>query len=117
MDVEQIRDYCLARKGVTEGFPFGEETLVFKVGGRIFLLLSLDASPPQFNVKCDPLKAVELREKYHFVMPGYHMNKTHWNTVVCEPGATGSLLRQCIDDSYALVAGALPASTRKKLGI
>src|SRR5579859_2350519 len=80
MDIETLRDYCIAKKEVTEGFPFGETTLVFKVKGKMFLLAALDAAVLQFNVKCDPEKAIEWREQYDAVQPGYHMNKKHWNT-------------------------------------
>jgi predicted DNA-binding protein (MmcQ/YjbR family) len=115
MDIEQIRNYCLSKKGVEEGFPFGEDTLVFKVGGKMFMLLSLDENPPRFNVKCEPSKAVELREKYSFIIPGFHMNKAHWNTVICNESAGRQIICSCIDDSYSLVAGALPAATRRRL--
>jgi predicted DNA-binding protein (MmcQ/YjbR family) len=84
MNIEQIREYCLKKKGVTEEFPFDEETLVFKVMGKIFILASLDSIPLQFNLKCDPEKAIELREEYEAVQPGYHMNKRHWNTVIID---------------------------------
>lgn len=84
MNIETLREYCLLKKGVSEGFPFGETTLVFKVMNKIFLLVSLDASPLQFNAKCDPDKAIELREQYDAIKPGYHMNKKHWNTVVID---------------------------------
>ena len=82
MNIEQIREYCLKKKGVTEEFPFDEETLVFKVMGKIFLLASLDSIPLQFNLKCKPEKAIELREEYEAVRPDYHMNKRHWNTII-----------------------------------
>ena len=82
MDIESIRDYCLAKKEVDESFPFGETTLVFKVKGKIFLLAGLDNPVLQFNVKCDPEKAIEWREQFAAVQPGYHMNKKLWNTVI-----------------------------------
>ena len=89
---------------VTEGFPFGEDTLVFKVNGKIFFLAGLDNSPLQFNVKCDPDKAIELREVYpESVLPGYHMNKKHWNTIVVDGRLSANQLKAMIDDSYALV--------------
>lgn len=108
MDIESIRDYCLAKKAVEEGFPFGESTLVFKVKGKIFLLASLDAAVLQFNVKADPEQAIEWREQYAAVQPGYHMNKRHWNTVVVDGSIPARILRQMIDDSYRLVALSLP---------
>ena len=108
MDAESIWTYCLEKKAVTEGFPFGSETLVFKVKEKMFLLLALNAQPLQFNVKCDPDEAVELREQYTAVTPGYHMNKKQWNTVVLDGSISQSLLRKMIDDSYRLVIMSLP---------
>ena len=104
VNIELLREYCLLKLGASEGFPFGEDTLVFKVSGKIFLLASLDAQPLQFNVKCDPLKALELREQYPAIVPGYHMNKKHWNTVIVDGSISTNLLKQMIDDSYLLVA-------------
>ena len=115
MDIESLREYCLKKKGVQEEFPFGESTLVFKVGGRIFLLTGLEESPLQFNVKCDPEKALEWRERYAAVLPGYHMNKQHWNTVVVDGSLSEKLLKEMIDDSYELVLAKIPAEARKKL--
>ncbi|NCD70271.1 MmcQ/YjbR family DNA-binding protein [Mucilaginibacter agri] len=115
MDVEQIRDYCLEKPAVTEGFPFGEETLVFKVAGKIFLLFSLDRGS-QFNVKCDPELAVELREQHPEVQPGYHMNKTHWNTVRTDGSLTRKQLCEMIDHSYELVVKSLPKKVRVEMG-
>jgi len=108
MDVESLREYCLAKKAVEESFPFGETTLVFKVKGKIFLLVSLDSDVLRFNVKCDPEQAIEWREKYPAVQPGYHMNKKLWNTVTVDGSIPARLLRQMIDDSYRLVVGSLP---------
>jgi len=104
MDIESIRDYCLEKEGVEETLPFGPDTLVFKVNGKIFLLMGLDSDPLSFNVKCDPDKALELRETYPCVIPGYHMNKKHWNTVIADGTAPFRLLKEWIDDSYNLVA-------------
>ena len=104
MDIESIRDYILKKPEVTEGFPFGEETLVFKVKEKIFFLTGLDSSPLQFNVKCDPDKAIQLREEYpETVLPGYHMNKKHWNTVVVDGRLSTKQLKDMIDHSYQLV--------------
>ena len=108
MNIEELRDYCIAKPMVEETFPFGEETLVFKVMGKAFLLTSINERPLRFNVKCDPEKAIELREQYSYVLPGYHMNKKHWNTVVCDSGANKKLLKQWIDESYQLVLDKLP---------
>jgi predicted DNA-binding protein (MmcQ/YjbR family) len=104
MDIEQLRDYCLAKPGADESFPFGPDTLVFKINGKIFLLTSLKSKPLQFNVKCDPEKAIELREQYGSVLPGYHMNKKYWNTIVIDGSIPLELLQQFIDDSYRLVS-------------
>ncbi len=104
MNVEDIRAYCLAKKDVTEGFPFGEDTLVFKVNGKIFLLAGLGHSPLQFNVKCDPSRAIQLREEYDAIIPGYHMNKKHWNSVICNNTLGKKLILELIDHSYELVA-------------
>jgi predicted DNA-binding protein (MmcQ/YjbR family) len=103
MNIETIRAYCLEKEDAEESFPFGEETLVFKVCGKIFLLLSLDAMPTQFNVKCDPDEALELREQYDCIVPGYHMNKKHWNTVIVDGSLSASLIKSLIDASYDLI--------------
>jgi predicted DNA-binding protein (MmcQ/YjbR family) len=104
MNIEALREYILQKPLVTEGFPFGEETLVFKVNNKIFLLASLEASPLQFNVKCDPDYAIELREEYpESVLPGYHMNKKHWNTIIVDGQLSKKQLLQFVDDSYKLV--------------
>ena len=115
MNVETLREYCLAKRSVTEGFPFGETVLVFKVMEKIFLLVSLDASPLRFNAKCEPSKAVELREEYGGIQPGYHMNKQHWNTVIVDGTIPGKLLKQMIDDSYDLVVQSLPKKLQEGL--
>ena len=105
MNIETIREYILQKPSVTEGFPFGEDTLVFKVNEKIFLLAGLDSSPLQFNVKCDPDKAIELRDEYpESVLPGYHMNKKHWNTIIVDGRLSAKQLKEMIDDSYTLVA-------------
>jgi predicted DNA-binding protein (MmcQ/YjbR family) len=104
MDLAQFREYCLTKPGATEGTPFGETVLVFKVGGKIFALASLDEVPARVNLKCDPDLALELRDRYEQVRPGYHMNKKHWNTIEIEAGISETELRKMIDHSYALVA-------------
>jgi len=105
MDIEALRAYVLQKPGVTEGFPFGEDTLVFKVKEKIFLLTGLDSSPLQFNVKCDPDKAIELREEFpDSILPGYHMNKKHWNTVIVNGSVPNRLLKELIDHSFDLVS-------------
>ena len=105
MNIEDIRQHCLQKENVTEGFPFGGDTLVFKVNEKLFLLTSLDAEEISFNVKCNPEKAIELREEFpENVLPGYHMNKKHWNTVLPK-NLKQSLVKEMIDDSYGLVCG------------
>ncbi len=104
MNIESIREYALGKPSVTEGFPFGDSVIVYKVNEKMFLLLSLDTQPLQFNVKCDPEKAIELREEYpEVVLPGYHMNKKHWNTIVVNGILNNKQLLQMVDDSYELV--------------
>ena len=115
MNIEQIREYCLKKKGVFEEFPFDEETLVFKVMGKIFLLASLESIPLQINPKCDPEKAIELREEYEAVQPGYHMNKAHWNTIILDGTVPSKKIFEWIDDSYNLVVSGLKKSDLKKL--
>ena len=115
MNIETLREYCLAKKAVTEDFPFGETTLVFRVKEKIFLLVSLDAQPLQFNAKCNPEKAIELREEYDAIKPGYHMNKKHWNTVVIDGSVPTKLLKEMIDDSYELIVQSLPKKLREEL--
>jgi len=115
MNIEQIREYCLKKKGVSEEFPFDEETLVFKVAGKIFLLGSLESIPLQINLKCEPEKAIELREEYETVQPGYHMNKKHWNTIFIDGSVSTLQIFEWIDDSYNLVVAGLKKSERKML--
>lgn len=111
MNIEELRDYCLAKPGVTEGLPFGEDTLVFKIGEKLFLLTSITEST-RFNVKCDPELAAELRERHPEVLPGYHMNKKHWNTVRTDGGLTRKQLCDMIDHSYNLVLKSLPKAVQ-----
>lgn len=106
MDIEQLRNYALSKPDAVEDLPFGPDTLVFKINGKVFLLAGLDNSPLHFNVKCDPDKAIELRENYpDAVLPGYHMNKKHWNTIVVNGQLSNKMLKEFIDDSYTLVKG------------
>jgi len=111
MNIEDFRDYCLRKAGVTEETPFGPETLVLKVGGKIFALTDIDTFG-SINLKCDPERAVELREAHDYVLPGYHMNKKHWNTVLIGTGASVGQLRELIDHSYELVVASLPKAAR-----
>jgi predicted DNA-binding protein (MmcQ/YjbR family) len=114
MDIETFRLYCLAKPGVTEHLPFDDRTLVFKVGGKMFALCDLEEFNSA-NLKCDPERAVELRERYDAVTPGYHMNKTHWNTVKVNGDVKGRMLQELIDHSYELIVSSLPKREREKL--
>ena len=114
MNIEELRDHCLEKPGATEGFPFGEDTLVFKVGGKIFLITGLQEGD-RFNVKCDPELAVELRERYTEVQPGYHMNKKMWNTVFMNGSLTHKQLLEMVDHSYDLVVKSLPKKTQAEI--
>jgi len=104
MNIETVREYCISKKGVTEGFPFGEDTLVFKKNGKIFALANLDGDL-SINLKCDPGYALELREKYPAVTAGYHMNKKHWNTVIIDGSVADKDIFSWIDHSYNLIKG------------
>ncbi len=104
MNIESLRDFCLSKPGAEETLPFGPDTLVFKVIGKAFLLVGLDAEDLRFNVKCDPDKALELRDEYSCVLPGYHMNKKHWNTIMVDGSVSNAMLKEWIDHSYSLVA-------------
>jgi predicted DNA-binding protein (MmcQ/YjbR family) len=105
MNIEELREYCLEKPNSTESFPFDNETLVFKVNNKMFLLASIESQPLQFNVKCNPEQAIELREQYPMaVLPGYHMNKKHWNTIIINGDLSLVQLQQFIDQSYDLVA-------------
>lgn len=111
MNIEEIRDYCLSKPATTEGFPFGEDTLVFKVHDKIYALANLNKSH-SINLKCDPEKAIQLREQYTEIIPGFHMNKKHWNTVNLEGLLSVELIKELIDHSYDLVWGSLPKKLR-----
>ena len=113
--VETLREYCLSKVAAIENTPFGEDVLVFKVAGKIFALAPLDEVPPTANLKCDPDLALELRDRYEQVRPGYHMNKKHWNTVELDSGIPDTELRRMIDHSYELVVKSLPKTARAKL--
>jgi predicted DNA-binding protein (MmcQ/YjbR family) len=113
MDLAEFRDYCLTKPGATEGTPFGPDVLVFKVGGKMFALAALDEVPTTVNLKCDPDLALDLRDRYEQIRPGYHMNKKHWNTVEIENGIPAVELRRMIDHSYELVIKSLPKAARR----
>jgi len=111
MDIEQIQKYCKKKAEVTESFPFDDETLVFKVANKIFCLASL--TPPfSINLKCDHEKAIELRERFEEVIPGYHMNKAHWNTIMLDGTLRNPQIESWIDDSYNLIVNSLPKKKR-----
>jgi len=114
MDIEYYRDYCLAKKGVTEEFPFDQNTLVFKVMGKMFALCDVDLFA-SVNLKCDPEKAAELREKYDGIIPGYHMSKKHWNTVMMDGTVPDNLTKELIDHSYDLVVSGLTKKLKAEL--
>lgn len=114
MNIEELREYCLSKKGVTESFPFDETTLVFKVSGKIFLLTDLEDGF-SINVKCDPELAIELRERYPAVMPGYHMNKASWNTVIIDGSIADHQLYEWIDHSYDEVIKKMTKKQRDSL--
>jgi predicted DNA-binding protein (MmcQ/YjbR family) len=113
VNIESFREYCLSKPAATEATPFGPDDIVFKVGGKIFAIAALMEVPPAVNLKCDPDLALELRDRYEQVRPGYHMNKKHWNTVVLDGVIPDREVREMIDHSYDLVAKSL-ARTRKK---
>ena len=112
MDFETLRDYLLSKPAAEEDFPFDTTTLVLKVSGKMFALLGIDQEPLRINLKCDPLKAELLRERYPAILPGYHMNKRHWNTVVLDGSLGDKMVRELIDESYALVVRGLPKARR-----
>jgi predicted DNA-binding protein (MmcQ/YjbR family) len=114
MSIEELREYCLSKKGVTEDFPFGEDTLVFRVMNKIFLLTGLEGEI-RVNLKCNPVKAVELREQYPAIIPGYHMNKKHWNTIIMDGSLNRDLVLSLVDHSYELVFNSLSKVKKQEL--
>lgn len=118
MNLETYYEYCISKKGVTEHFPFDEDTLVFKVGGKMFALSSLkqwETNTPSVNLKCNPERAQELRAKYDAVKPGYHMSKVHWNTIDINKDVPDSLLKELIDHSYDLVFNSLTKKIKQQI--
>ncbi|MCW2118128.1 MmcQ/YjbR family DNA-binding protein [Flavobacterium sp. 7A] len=118
MNLENYYEYCLSKKGVTEHFPFDENTLVFKVGGKMFALSSLsqwEQEIPKVNLKCNPERAQELRAEYDSIVPGYHMSKVHWNTIAINQEVQDVLVKELIDHSYELVIGSLTKKLRNEL--
>ncbi|WBL22814.1 MmcQ/YjbR family DNA-binding protein [Zunongwangia sp. HRR-M8] len=115
MDIDTFRDYCLNKKAVTEHMPFGPETLVFKVMGKMFALVSLDAVPLRINLKCNPDKSLELREEFDGkIIPGYHMNKQHWNTMILDGQIPAKLIFELTDHSYQLIVDGLNKNQKQE---
>ncbi|MDB6140247.1 MAG: MmcQ/YjbR family DNA-binding protein [Verrucomicrobiaceae bacterium] len=117
MDLEAVCAHCLSLPQAEETTPFGPETLVYKVGGKLFALTSPEDFPSRLNLKCEPARALELRDEYAGITPGYHMNKKHWNTVVLDGSVPSRLIRELISHSYGLVGASLPKKTRAELGL
>ncbi len=115
MDIEQIREYCLQKKEVTESFPFDEDTLVFKVVNKMFALTSLENVPLTMNLKCDPDRALDLRDEYEAINAGYHMSKKHWNTLTLDGSLSNDLVKELIDHSYSLVVKGLKKADRERI--
>ncbi|MGD1846435.1 MAG: MmcQ/YjbR family DNA-binding protein [Salibacteraceae bacterium] len=115
MNIEEFRDYCLRKPGTTEGFPFDNQTLVLKVMGKMFALTGLEYTDFRMNLKCDPERALELREQHPCVIPGYHMSKKHWNTVIVDGSVSNDTLREWIDHSYDMVVASLKKADREAL--
>jgi len=119
MNIQQFYDFCLSKKGVTEHFPFDQDTLVFKVGGKMFCLTSLkewERGAPSLNLKCDPEKAQELRAQYESINPGFHMSKTHWNTVDFNGDVSDKMILELINHSYELVFSSLTKKLQGEIG-
>lgn len=118
MDIETFRNYCLFKKGVTEGLPFGSDNLVLKVRAKIFTIASLDELPLRVNLKCDSGRAIALREEYsENILPGYHMNKKHWNTLIFDGALPRPLIFELIDHSYNLIVQSLPKKIQQELDL
>lgn len=115
MHIEAIREYCLQKKGVSEELPFDEHTLVYKVKGKIFLIAALESKPLVISLKCEPEKAIQLREQYSSIQAGYHLNKKHWNSITLNGSLNSPQLEKWIDDSYNLVVQKLPKKTQQEL--
>jgi predicted DNA-binding protein (MmcQ/YjbR family) len=114
MNIEEVREYCISKKGVTESLPFGDDTLVFKVGNKMFALANLEGEL-RINLKNDPEKNVELREEFPSIIPGYHMNKVHWNTVIMNGSLSSTMVLELIDESYEIILKSLPKKTQLEL--
>ena len=115
MDATELRRWCLEQPGAIEDFPFGPETSVFKVSGKMFALSALDRAPLAVSAKCEPELAAQLRHSYPAIRPGYHLNKRHWNTITLDGSVPDQLVRDLVEDSYDLVVSALPKRVRRQL--
>lgn len=115
IDLQQLKKYCLSKKGVSEDFPFDDETLVFKVGSKMFALTNIKEKELKINLKCDPMMAQDLRQEYEAIKPGYHMNKTHWNTVEIDGTIDDNIIEMLIDISYDLVFKGLRKKEREEI--
>ena len=118
MNIQQLYEFCLSKRGVTEHFPFDEDTLVFKVGGKMFALTSLkewEKGTPSINLKCDPDKALELRAEFEDVVPGYHMSKIHWNTIHFNGDVSDKMICELINDSYTLIFKSLTKKLQQEI--
>ena len=115
MDIEKLREYCLAKPFTTESFCFDETTLVFKVMNKMFAIIGLGSEDPFVHLKCDPDKAIELREQYEEIRPGWHMNKQHWNSVYIEHSLSDQMIQKLIDESYDLIVQSLPKKLRLQM--
>jgi predicted DNA-binding protein (MmcQ/YjbR family) len=114
MNIERIRTYCLSKSGVEETLPFDDDVLVYKVGNKMFALISI-SKPDYVNLKCDPEYAIELRDRFNEVRPGFHMSKTHWNSVYFNGDVDDQLIIELIDHSYQLIVASLPKAIQKTL--
>jgi predicted DNA-binding protein (MmcQ/YjbR family) len=117
MHIEALRDYCISKAAVTEEFPFDEVTLVFKVAGKMFALVPTDKPDLRISLKCEPDRAISLREHYPAIIPAYHMNKQHWNALMIDQGLPDKLVYELIDLSYMLVVQSLPKKRREEAGL
>jgi predicted DNA-binding protein (MmcQ/YjbR family) len=115
MNIEELREYCLSLKGTTESFPFDEFSLVLKVQGKMFALIPLDNPETQIALKCDPERAIALREEFSAIVPAWHFNKKHWNTVLIDPSISRTFLCELINHSYDLVVDGLPKKLKEEL--
>ncbi|WP_456461615.1 MmcQ/YjbR family DNA-binding protein [Lutibacter sp.] len=116
MNIEAFRDYCLSKKYVTESFPFDEKILVFKVARKMFALSGLECQPSTVNLKCNPEKSIELRERYNDIIEGFHMSKKHWNTINIEGNLPTDFIKELIDHSYNLVVNGMTKKVQRELG-